>query len=110
VYARYPLNPLSFPSKKKKKDAEFNILQQMCFAAKSWLGDATEEICFPLILKALCISILHRFDINVLRSHETVIDNSDSAIVASIWVMRKIGRVLAYDFISCRTGFVCKQI
>ena len=73
----------------------------MCLAAKSWLGDATEEICFPLILKALCISILHRFDINVLCSHETVIDNSDSAIVASIWVIRKIGRVLAYDFISC---------
>ena len=34
-----------------------------------------------------------------VRSIETVIDSSDRAIVAGIWVIRNIGRVLAYDFL-----------
>ena len=78
----------------------------MCFLGKSWQGPLTKESCLVLIWKWYCILILHQFDWNVFCSLETVIDNSDSAIVASMWVKRNIGRLLTYDFIFCQTGFL----
>ena len=38
-----------FSFKEEKREAECNILRQMCVSGKSWRGDATKEICVLLI-------------------------------------------------------------
>ena len=89
-------NQFSFKENKRRQSV---LSCDKCVLQQSQRGDATEETCVLLIWQGQCSSLIHGFDRNVSGSLETVLDNVDSKMVASICVIRNTGRVLAYDFI-----------
>ena len=92
--ARYSLNPISFPSKKKKRKQSVTSCDKCVFLRKSWQRDERD------LLSANWVEVVHfnfTFNRNVVCPIETVIDSFDSATVSSIKLICVIALVLAYN-------------